>query len=827
MIKLAWQLLKRDWRAGELRVLIAALMIAVTSITSIGLFTQRINLAMQDQSGRFLGADLLLRGPKPVDDRFIERARSLGLDTSHNIRFSSVVVFNDQFQLTHIKAVDADYPLQSSISIADRLYGEPHDVQHGPSRGEIWISARLFNALGLSIGDSIELGEAQFKVTAELKNDPGQADNFISIAPRALIHFADVEKTGIIQPGSRLVYQYLFSGARDARTNFEKWLVPQLNPTQKLIGSREGSPALNSALERAESYLSLAAMLSVMLAGIAIAMAANRFSMRHLDQSALMRCMGIQQNQLTRLYTAQLFILGALGSLLGCLIGYLAQQGLIVLLRDMLPPHLPAAPIQPYLIGFISGLITLTGFALPAVLRLKSVPPLRVLRRDVLPMPINGWVVYGLALGSIIVLMWWQSRQLLLTGAVLLGVLAATGILWLFGWLLIRISQRFTDHISGPWLSGLRQLIRHRRASQLQMLAFGLALMVLMIILLLRTDLLSRWQATLPEQAPNHFIINIQPFQVDGIRDMLQQHNIDTEGLYPMVRGRITEINGVAVMETESEQAKQDNALKRELNLSWADSLQPNNKIIDGRWFDANDQGQPVISIETEVAERLGVGLNDTLTFSIADAEITATIISLRSVQWDSFQPNFFVIFPPGVLENYPSSYITSFYLPKGEKTFLNALVKQYPSITIIELDAIMNQVKTILTQVTLAVEYVMAFVLLAGITVLLAALQSSMDERMHNATIIRTLGAKKHYIRKTLLAEFSLLGLFAGLIAVLGTELTAWVLYTRVFDLPFELHGWMWLAGPAAGVLFITLAGYASTRKVMNQSPMKTLREI
>lgn len=824
---LSWTLLKRDWRAGELQVLLLALIIAVASITSIGIFTQRINLAIHDQSGQFLGADLLLSSPKPVSDNILQKAKKLGLQQSHNLRFSSVLVAHDTFQLAHVKAVDDDYPLKGAIKISAELFGESLDTNHGPIAGEVWLNSRLFNSLNVNIGDDIELGESLFKATAVLINDPGQSTSFIAIAPRLLMHINDVEKTNIIQPGSRLVYQYLFTGSRAQRKQFEKWLKPQLNPTQKLMGGKEGSSALNSALTRAEQYLSLASMLSVMLAGIAIAMAANRYSIRHYDQSALMRCMGTQQSQLIRLYTYQLLLVGLLASLIGCAVGYLSQQVLVLLLQDILPADLPMPPIAPFIIGFTSGLITLTGFSLPAIIRLKSVSPLRVLRRDILPMPVSSVFVYVLALCSVLLLMWWQSTNLRLTVMVMSGVILAVLFLSLLLLILFKSSKVFSHKLHGPWRLGLQQLIRHKSTSQLQILSFSLALMVLMIILLIRTDLITRWQASIPAQAPNHFIINIQPNEVSGVKQLLTQHSVDTENVFPMVRGRISHINEIPVMQRVDEESPLDESLKRELNLSWALHPQVNNEITQGRWWHKDDIGRPLISVEQDLAKRLNIKLFDSLSFTIADHKITAQVISLRSVQWDSFQPNFYILFPPEVIEDQPTSYITSFYLPANNKVFINKLVKAYPGLTVIELDVIMNQLKSILTQVTIAIEFVMGFVLLAGITVLLAAIQSSMDERIQNTLILRTLGAKKSYLQKTLLAEFVLLGLSAGLVAVLGSELIALGVYTQILGIQYSLHYWMWAAGPVSGVLLIIGAGYLSTRKVIMQPPIKSLQEL
>lgn len=827
---LAWRLLLRDWHAGELKILLLALIIAVASITSIGMFTQRINRAMTDQAGQFLGADLLLQSPSAVDDAVLNFAKRHNLSISSMISFSSVIVANEQFQLTHVKAVDQNYPLLSQIKISKTLYGEERSISSGPVAGEIWLVPRVFNLLDLQLGDSIELGEARFKVTAVLKHDPGQASSFMSIAPRLLMNIHDVDKTGIIQPGSRVTYQVGFAGELSARKKFEKWLTPKLNTSQKLIGGTEGSAAINSAMEKAEQYLSLASILSVMLSGIAIAMTANRYGQRHFDQSALMRCMGASQRTIIQIFSLQLLILGITGSLLGCLAGYLTQEGLVVLLKEFLAPDLPGPGIYPVVTGFISGFITLAGFSLPALLRLKSVPPLRVLRKDISPLPVSSLLVYGLALCSLIVLMWWHSGQLLLTLLVVAGVLLSTAMLFVLSFGLLFSCRFLLSHatkigLSGAWKTGVQQIIRHRNENQLQMLAFGLSLMILMTIFLLRTDLISRWQSQLPERAPNHFVINIQPYEVDAVKAFFSTNGIKDEGLFPMVRGRISAINHVPVLEAVPEKSKLDNALKRELNLSWADHIQEKNQLVKGKWWTDNDQSAPVVSIEQGLAERLALNLNDSLSFKIAEQTITATIKNIRKVQWDSFQPNFFIIFPDSVINHFPVSYISSFYIERTQKNVLNELIKQFPTLTILEIDAIMEQVKLIMVQVTTAVEYVMLFVLMAGMMVLVASMQSSMDERIHASVIMRTLGAKKAFLNQSQLAEYSLLGLLSGILAVSGTEIIAYLLYARVFDLDFELHLWLWLTGPFIAVILILAISRLYTKKVTRQSPLKILR--
>ncbi|MCK4708984.1 MAG: ABC transporter permease, partial [Gammaproteobacteria bacterium] len=434
----------------------------------------------------------------------------------------------------------------------------------------------------------------------------------------------------------------------------------------------------------------------------------------------------------------QLFILGTIGSFLGCFIGYLAQEGLLLLLRGFLAPGLPSPGLYPLVTGFVSGFVTLAGFSLPALLRLKSVPPLRVLRNDVTPLPVSALFVYGLAVSSLVALMWWQSGQLMLTVLVVVGVVFSVAILFVLSFVLIYISRLLINLLSGPWKTGLQQIIRHRKENQLQMLAFGLSLMILMTIYLLRTDLINRWQGQLPELAPNHFVINIQPDEVGQVRDFFSAQSIKTEGLYPMVRGRISEINNTPVLDAVPDKSKLDEALKRELNLSWGNDLQENNKITEGDWWQAGDEGHSIISIEKGLAERLQVEIGDSLTFKVADQSITAKIHSIRTVQWDSFQPNFYIIFPEDVINTFPVSYISSFYIAPSQKKVLNKLIAKFPTLTVLEIDAIMKQVKSIMQQVTTAVEYVMLFVLFAGMTVLIASMQSSMDNRIHAAVIMR-----------------------------------------------------------------------------------------
>lgn len=825
-IKLAWRLLQREWRSGELNILILALLIAVASVTSIDIFTQRVHQVMHDQSGRFLGGDLLLRSPRAIDSSIIEKARAdYNLASSSGLVFSSVVVAHDEFQLAQVKAVDDLYPLRGDISISEQLQAEEIKVTHGPEPGTVWFSPRLMHSLKLTIGETVEVGDARFTVTAVLRNDPGQTGGFIAFAPALLMHLSDIEKTGIIQPGSRVTYTALFAGATKQRTAFEKWLKPLLNPSQKLFGGASGAPAVNAALDKADQYLALASMLSVVLAGIAIALAANRYSKRHYDQSALMRCFGASQRTLLSIYSAQLIIIGLIASTCGVITGWVTQQGLVILLADFMPPDLPPPPVSALFTGLLSGMIILTGFALPAILRLRSASALRILRRDLPAHGSSSYLVYGVAIASLILLMAWQSQNLKLTLVVLGGFAACIVLVMICAYGMIHLCKRIMPWFRYTWRNGLQHIVRYPNIATIQLMALSLGLMIVITIFLVRTDLIEQWQNKLPANTPNHFIINIQSYELNGVRDFFTQNKLQSENFYPMSRGRIITLNNQDITEAISEQARNDESLRRELNLSWTDKLPENNKIIDGRWWQHQDTGQMLISVEEGLAKRLGIKLNDSLGFQIGDQKIDATVISIRSVQWDSFQPNFYVIFPPQTLEHLPASYITSFYMPLTEKHILNQLVKNFSGITVVEIDAIMRQVKQVLDQASLAVEYVMLFVIAASLIVLVASIYFNLDERMHSAIIMRTLGARNHFIRSSQIAEFIMLGIIATFIAVILSELIALILFTQIFELGYRLHPQLWLITPIVIIPLIVLAGMLATRRVLRSSPTALLR--
>jgi putative ABC transport system permease protein len=823
--RLALKMLARDWRAGELRILAAAVVIAVGAVTAIGFFNDRLNRAMTYQSADLLGADLQIRGSLPAPADWHKAAAERNLRQTTTLEFASVVVHGDKLQLTSVKAAGPDYPLRGALRTAPALYAPDEKISAPPAPGTAWVEPRVLQALGIDIGARIEIGNAAFSVTRVLTYEPGRAGSFFAFAPRVLIHEADVPRSGVIQPGSRVNYGYLFSGADENLTRFKDWITPRLAPHFRLLDVRDETSSIGRALARAERYLGLTSLLAVMLAGVAIAMGARRYSEHHYDVSAMLRCLGATQHDIVALFLPQFLMLGLAASTLGCALGWITQEAIFYLLKQLRPAGLPPAGFAPVTYGFLTGMITLAGFALPPLLRLKRVSPLRVLRRELAPLPPAAWAVYGSAIAAVLLLMWRYTSDLLLTLAVLAGSLAAAVILAAFAGALLAMSRRLHRRVGAAWRFGINNLWRRTRSSVGQILAFGLALMAMAVIALLRTDLLTTWQTQLPPDTPNHFAFNILPRDVGGVQRFFAAKQIDTTALYPMVRGRLTEINGKPVTQAVTKEESDNNALRRELNLSWADTVPSDNRLMHGTWWDALVAGNQV-SVEEKLANKLGIALNDDLTFSIAGETLKARVASIRTVQWDSFHPNFYMIFQPGALAPYPTTYLTSFHLAPEQKPLLTSLVRAFPSVTVLELDQVLAQVRVILTQVTAAVELVLTFVLAAGFAVLFAALAASLDERFYEGALLRALGANRRQLRAAHLAEFTVLGVLAGLLAAIGTELIAYMLYTRAFDLEYSFKWPVWLAAPLAGGVLIGLVGFFSTRRVVNQSPLTVLRE-
>ena len=825
-IRLALRGLVRDWRAGELRLIAAAIVVAVASLSSVGFFTDRVARALELQASELLGADMVVSSTAPIHPQLIGAARKDGLQTARTVEFHSVAVAGAKLQLAEVKAVERGYPIRGRLRVSARLYAPDHAVGTIPAPGSVWLDSRLMQSLGISVGDDISLGRSTFRVARVLVYEPDRGGDLFSIAPRLLMNFADLPATRLLQPGSRADYKLLLGGTTSALQSFRKQLKSRHDADLRVLSVRNERPRMRTALDRAEQFLGLAVLISIALCGLAIAIAAHRYALRRFDACAVMRCLGAGQRTIFRLHLLQLLALAVVFSLLGCALGYFCQEFLAHMLRGLTARPLPAASFLPLAQGLMAGVTAALGFGLPQIWRLGSVPPLRVMRRDLQPIPVRAAMVYGLAAAALLLLAPWQSGDLRLTAYVCGGFLVTELALGAGALAAIRLAARLRSRVGVSWRYGLANLARRARGSAIQILGIGLGAMVLLLLTLVRTDLLQTWENRLPPQTPDYFLINIQPDQVPQVRRFLRENTSVAVGLYPMIRGRLVKVDGVKVVPEHYPDRHAQHMARREFNLSVAAGLQKDNRITAGKWWPSGDRGRTLFSVENGIADTLGIRLGDTLTFRVADRDVTGKVTSLRSVDWDSFNANFFVVANPGSLKAFPATYITSFYLPHDRRDVLTRLVRAFPSVTVIDVDAILHQVRVIMGQVAKTVQFVFMFTIAAGIIVLLAALQSTHDERRVESALLQTLGAERRRIVAGLAAEFMALGTVAGLLAALGAAFTEVLLAHYVFHLEVHVSGWLWLLGPAACILVVVPAGLLGTRRVLFTPPAEILRQ-
>ncbi|WP_241263386.1 ABC transporter permease [Parahaliea mediterranea] len=821
----ATRMLARDWRGGELGILVAALVLAVAVVTGISAFTTRLQSALEQESHRFLAADLVVRSGRDIPAQWAGRAESLSLSTARTLSFPSMVYAGDEAMvLASVKAVSGGYPLRGELTFSEQPFGPARPAAGGPAPGTVWLDSRLFALLDVAIGDRVGIGEATFEVVAAARTEPDQAAGFYSMGPRVLMHYDDIPATGVVQPGSRVEYRQLYAGEPAAREAFEAWLKPRLESGQRLLDVEQGQPGIGGALDRAERFLLLAGSLAVVLAGVAIALAARRFSERHTDYVAIMKSLGASSGAINRLYGKSLLILGLVATGLGCVAGWGIQSVFFSLFGDQLPVTPGPAGPRPYAVGFATAFTCLLCFAWPPLRRLGQASPLRVLRRDMPRESRRTLGDYLLGLVAVTALMWWYSGDWRLTGAVLLG-LAITIVLGMGLALTLLRGGRLVGMSAGSiWRLALAGLQRRGAANALQVVIFAMAIMLLLVLVLVRTSLIREWQAQLPADTPNHFMLNIAPQEVQDVEQMLRANSVPSEAIYPMIRGRVMSVNGVDLPTRED--AGEEGPRQRGANFTWSDTVPAGNKLVAGQWWSAGT-GEALVSLEEEFAERLGATVGDRLGLLVGARPLEVTVASVRKLDWQSFQPNFFMVFPPRVLADFQATFMTSFHLDPTEKPFLNEFIRRFPTITVIEMDVVVEQVRAIVDQVSAAIELVLAVILAAGSLVLVAGVQASVDARMHESSILRALGARRNLILGGLAIEFAALGLFAGLLATVAAEFSVYVLQVWVMDMRYVPSPWLWPTGIVLGVVLIAGLGVYSCRKVVASPPLAVLREL
>jgi putative ABC transport system permease protein len=812
-LRLALRMVSRDWRAGELTVLIAALVLAVGSMGTVTFFADRVKTALSRQANLLLGADLLISGDRPLAPSFAAEAAARGLAATAGIKFNSMIqraAGADEAGgavLSDVKAIAPGYPLRSAIVLADPARAAGVVATGIPARGEAWPDLRLARRLGVKVGDRLAVGEATLIVGAIVQEEPELASGLLAIGPRLLVNLDDVPATNLLQPGNRATFRLWIAGANPAALDaYTVWAQGALAPGQRLENVRDLRPEVRQTLERAEKFL----------------------GRRHLDLAAMLRCLGASERKTLLLFVWQFAVLGVLASATGVALALGGQQLLVMLLDRITAADLPLPGVVPALAAFGTGLLLLFGFALPPLVALASAPPLRVLRRDLpLPRPL-GIVAYVLGVAVIAALIGWQAQDVKVAAIMVGGIGGLLVVAAFAAWAVIALLKRLPQR-GVTWRFGLANLRRRPVASALQVGALALGLMALLLLTIVRGDLLANWRASLPPDAPNHFLINVLPDQVEGVRALVTRETGGRIPLYPMVRGRLVAVNGVPLDTTKYTDQRARRLAEREFNLSWTPDFPPSNRIVAGAWWGEARGAAAGISVEDGIADSLGLKLSDALTYDVAGTPVTAKITSLRKVDWNSFRPNFFALFAPGVLEDLPSTYLGAVRVADNVSTgeWLPALVQQYPNVLAIDVAEVIRQIQSIIDQVAKAVEFVFLFTLLGGLLVLQAAIAATQDERRFDAAVMRTLGASRQQLTAAQVAEFLLLGALAGLLAASGATAVAYFLSDRVFQIPFAANPMVWLIGIGGGAACVTLAGWLGTRGTLDSPPLEVIREL
>lgn len=821
----AWRTLGRELRSGELRLLFAALAIAVAAVTAVGFFADRVRLALEREAQQMMGGDLILIADHALPETYAAEARRRGLTLAETLIFPSMVIGPEQAQLADIKAVSPGYPLRGrvEISVKEDQVGAP--AEGGPAPGSVWLDERLSAALQVAPGGSVTVGAQSLKVAAILTREPDRGVNFFSLAPRLMMHVDDIPATGLFQPGARIRYSLLAAGEAKAVAGYQAWLLQRLQRGERLEDTRNARPEIRGALDKAERFLGLSTVLTVVLAAVAAALAARRYMQRHLDACAVMRCLGMTQGGLLRLHGWLFLWLALLAAVVGSIVGFAAHFVLIHWLFALLALDLPAPGWLPLLGGLGVAGVLLFGFAFPPLMQLASVPTLRVIRRELGPPQASSLGGYALGLVLLAGLIIGVAGDVRLGAYAVGGFVVALGSFWVIARLIIAAIARLRGGAGFGWRQGLASLTRHASSSAVQIVALAIGLMAMLLLTVIRAELLDAWQQSVPADAPNRFVINIQPDQRQPVTDMLRASGIEAE-LLPMIRARLIRIAGKEVSPASyPEDERAQRLIEREFNLSWRSDLPVGNRVTAGRWFAPEEAGQGLASVEEGLAKTLGIALGDELVFMVAGVEKRVKTSNLRKLSWDSMRVNFFVLTPPGVIEDAPASYITSFHLPAERADAASELVRRFPGLTVIDVGAILRQLQAVIGQVAGAVQFVFVFALLAGGIVLYSALLTSFDERRYELAVMRSLGAQRAQLRQAMLVELGVIGSVAGLMASIGAMLLGRIVGQQAFQLDLSFGLWLPALSTLGGGLLAVLIGWLAVRQLIATPPLLALR--
>ena len=818
--------LKHDWQAGGLPVIALALTVAVCAVTSVGVFNDRVWRAMQGRAAETLGADLVIQSHDRMPSKIRNQAMALGLAVSQQIEFSSMILTDSGIpRLVSVKAIDEHYPLRGTLQTSGRLFAPAETADTLPAPGELWAHARLFAEVGISVNDEARLGEQRFRVTRVLVQEPdGFASFFAMAAPRVLMRLTDLAATGLISSTSHAHYRLQVAGAADDLDEFSRWLDAEGSEGLERRTVKNAQPAVRTALDRASSYLGLASLSVLIVAGAGIFLAALFYAREQSSAAAVMRCLGASHRRILGTFVFRMALVAFVASLLGALLGYIGQTYLASLAESRLGFALPSATIWPLATGVAVGLIAATGFGLAPLLKLPKVSVLGLLRQEQTVAPPSAWLSIGLVFLTTGGLVLWEAKDPVLALWVLGLTIALVIGLSVAGWAALRAIGQI--RLSSPTKRYvLSSLARRAGTGTVQVLAFGLGITALLMVTVMRSDLLESWMGSIPPGTPNRFLINIQPGEEEAVNEFLTAEKLSSRGMFPMTRGRWIRHNGrdVNTGAYTTGRASGERAT-RGFNLTSTAALPSGNRVVEGSWWMQEQYGEKLLSLERDFASELGIRLGDDLTFSIAGTEVTGRVVNLREVAWDSFEVNFFVIASPGLLEGQPRTYITSFFMPPGNTQTPGRLLERFPSVTMFDVEALLRQVRSIIRQVSVAVQYVFLFTLLAGVATLIAAVQGGAVERSRDAAVLRALGSSTRRLWLVQFCEYTLLGGIAGLLAAGCSVLSASILASEVFGFVLT-PGWsVWVFGFAGGAVGIGTVGALVIVGVVRRAPLRSL---
>lgn len=823
-IRLTFKQCWRDARAGDLRLLALAVLIAVAAVTSVGFLADRVGRALERDAAQMLGADLVVESPSAIPQTWLSRAQDGGLSTVRSWQFPSMVGGDTGLMLASLKAVESGYPQRGAMRTVEVLGGPELTTTNAPEIGQVWVDPQILAQTGLKIGQTLKVGDLRLTIARAIAYEPDRGPQFVNLAPRVMLRAEDLLRSGLITTGSRITHALLIAGNVSEVERYRVWLESVMQSGQKILTVESGRPEIRRSLDRAQQFLALVAMLAVLIAAVAVALGARRFGQRHRNSVAMMRCLGATQSQVSAILIGEFVVVGVIASLAGGLVGWFVQIAGVGMLAGLVGADLPGAGWVPAAQGLFAGLWLLLAFAWPPLRALRHVPPSQILRTQAQPIPLQSWLGYGLGLSGFLLLMWWVARDIKLGAGLAAGFVAAAALFALVSLACLWFLSKARGQLDGfPVLRfALAGVIRRRGATVAQTSALAIGMMAILLLAIVRTDLLAGWQRTLPADAPNRFLINVQTDQVDEVQRTLSQVGLGTVRLSPMIRGRLIARNGTPVSAADYTDARAQRLVEREFNLSYASQVPESRQIVAGR--DLNSKANEV-SLETGLAKSLRLELGDTLEFDVAGESVKVVVTSLRRVDWDSMRANFFAILTPTALADAPQTWMTAFHLPVGGTRTTQELLERFPNITVFDVGAILNQLQSILDKVAVAVQGLFVFSLLAGAVVLAAALTATRDERVREAALLRAFGASRRQLAGAMRTELLAVGAVAGVLASFGANLAAWALSTWVFEFDMQFSLWPWLVGVTVCMLGAWLAGALVLRGVLKTPPLTILR--